>query len=151
MNCIKLLPPCLLAMKGCTLHLRAILKPSFLKLLSSSIFIKAKRNKKHRRHYRSKLKQMWYKFMGESWLRGRWENGTTRGYGDSNWKHPFTFFQGHYQDMTRFSCLPTTDVTSHVAPQTLRRERSAWSYWVRHLDSQTMLLNLSIVDILFNI
>lgn len=44
MNRIKLRPPCLLAMKGCTLYLRAILKPSFLKLLSSDIFIKTRRN-----------------------------------------------------------------------------------------------------------
>lgn len=44
MNRIKLWLPCLLATKDCTLYLRAILKPSFLKLLSSDISIKTRRN-----------------------------------------------------------------------------------------------------------
>lgn len=59
----------------------------------------------------------------------------------------FYLFSGTLSKYDLVQLLSNHRCDPHVTPQTPRRGLSAWSHWVRHLDSQTVLLNLSIVDI----
>lgn len=146
MNHIKLWPPCLLVMKDRNLNLWAILKPSFLKLLSLGIFIKARRNINSTGNItdpnKSKCGVNSWESLGSE-LDGRiWRQQL---------KAPFYLFSGTLPKHDLVQLLSNHRCDPHVTPQTPRRGCSAWSFWVRHLDSQTVLLNLSIADILFNI